>query len=364
MRASASATELLTRCQYWAREGVAWADDGGNAYTAGGNVVDAYVNGAIGAPLRHPIPPPLPEGLSDEDRVACEHAREWLRWNARIGMRAQVAYAYDPTTDTARELPAGEFRDYERNGAEPHEFCGTVDIVCMGEDLDGPFVEVTDIKREYGDSKDHLQQLRSLALAAARTYRVERARIRVVRIRESGVDDRDDHWLDGFDLDFHAGELRRLLASVEGSEPAPGAHCTERYCKALAACPENARDVESVERLIQPEALVRKEERPLSLTVESPDHAAWMLHRVRTIEKMCEHVRAAVTQYVGEGQRLADGSELRPTFRTVARVDNKAIELLARRYGATDEDIAACVRASRENSGLRVLKGEKKGRAA
>lgn len=367
-RATMSKLELLASCGAWAREDAEWTEH--SMYEQEGNAIDApfaeYIRsgGKIDAFTR-----------TDDASLAqmWRHAKVWLTEHFVVGMRAQVVFAYDPILDAGREvapLPDAPTRFYaipeerKRHGIHDHELCGAVDIVAMGVDDNGGFVSVDDLKVRLGpEVKDATSQLAGLALAACRAYGCERARVRTLVVSEYGFKE-IPIWIDGWALDAVAGEIRRAIDRVPEAQPNPGPWCTERYCPHLAHCPAQVRDVESAERLVPVDALVkRRADLPLALTFHSPDHAADVLARARAIERIADMLKKAAADYIGEGKPLSSGEWIAPTFRNVTRMNSGALEALARELGATDEQLALCAKSAREGAGIRV-QGAKKGRAA
>lgn len=383
-RVTFSKVALLLGCGAWLREGAVWTEH--SMYEKEGNAIDAPFSafvqsgGKVDA-FAHAADPKLAQ--------IWQATKEWLVANYRVGMRAQVVFAYDVEKDIGWEvvpLPDAPARFYadpewrEKHGIQPHEVCGAADLVFMGRDEQGDFVAVDDLKVKLGaEVKDATHQLGGLALAACRAYGLDRARIRTLiaderRVFEATV------WLDEFDHLDAREDMARALARVDESEPTPGPWCTERYCPHIADCSAKQQDVTAAEQLVPVDALVkRRVDMPLTLTIASPDHAADVLARARAVERVAKMLKSAVGGYVDEymathidgngkpqGVPLSDGSTLQPTFRNMPRVNHAKIEQLAKDYGATDEDIASCVNVVREGAGLKVVAAAKakRGRAA
>lgn len=370
-RVTLSKMALLAECGAWARADAEWNEH--SMYEAAGNAIDKpfaeYIRtGGNGYAFT---------AIDDTKLVAIWRATlDWLRANYRAGMRSQVVFAYDARADKGREIePSFDAPDRfyavpewrARHGIAEHEVCGAADLVCMGIDDAGAFVAVDDLKVRLGpEVKDATAQLSGLALAACRAYGVERARIRTLIADERAVTE-VVQWLDEWDLSALAEEVAHRLEYIEFSEPNPGAWCTERYCPHIAACAAKQQDVAIAETLVPVDALVRRRvDMPLTLTIQSPDHAADILARARAVERVADMLKSAVSTYIGEGVTLSDGDRLAPTFRTVSRMQTARLEQLARDKGATDEEIAMCVVSGREGAGIKVIrdKAAKKGRAA
>lgn len=159
------------------------------------------------------------------------------RWPDFI-WRSEVAFALDLATGEARELGAGIGRAYGDPG--PFVICGTADIVGRG-----PCDELVIVDRKsYSPHVPRAAinaQLHTLALAAARAYKMDAAEVAIWH----EVRPLDVAKLDTFDLDGFAVDLRGILAKVadarrmvrEGLDLhlSPGQHC--RYCEAFHSCP-------------------------------------------------------------------------------------------------------------------------------
>jgi hypothetical protein len=228
-----------------------------------------------------------PEEVDRIGRVAAGFSK-----NVRVkpGWRAEIAFAYDPDTDRGRELPTKGHRDY--GAAGPNEFAGTVDVVSMDLDL----VEITDWKfgrRENVKVPGSNAQLRFLALAAARTYDVDRARVRIGFVDDDGGVLFESSDLDAFELDAIAAEMADLAARLR----APGAPEPEQLCKrcpAVTSCPATAKTIVDMVPASDAAAFPIVAD---PAAIAGPDHAAWLLHRARAVQKAAELVVNALEVY-------------------------------------------------------------------
>lgn len=161
------------------------------------------------------------------------------RWEFPFLQRAEVAYAYDWMKDSARELPVKN-RQYDKLG--PTEIPGTADAV----GIDGDCVVVVDWKSGFLSREIKVinsEQLRFLALAAARKLGLPRARIGIAHVREWSIEF-DWHDLSDSSLDLIAERIRAIIDMTAQPNPPlmEGDHC--RYCPVMnaGACPiKNAR---------------------------------------------------------------------------------------------------------------------------
>jgi hypothetical protein len=148
-------------------------------------------------------------------------------------LAAEVTFAYDPRTSSSRELGRNLDRDY--SGATDDEIVGTADVL----GLSPSSVFVADWKTGWGDVEPAAtnDQVKFLALAAARAYHRGHAIVEIIRIRDNGAAWRDRAEFDIFELDTVAFDLRVLVGATTVDTPrvSPGPWC--QYCPAFAACP-------------------------------------------------------------------------------------------------------------------------------
>jgi hypothetical protein len=274
-------------------------------------------------------------------------ALAWIQHEGRSGWVAEPAYAWDPVADTARRLGVDIGRTYALHGMKPHEIGGTLDV----EYVDGDTIYVYEFGTGHDVSHKH-EQMRLQCAVAALAHGCTRAVGQVVRFADDGAYPSQPVELDEFALAAIRGEFAELLSQVEGSEPAPGDHCSR--CSLAPVCPAAASIVQA---LIPAEALVKP---GWGLTIASPDHAAWLLNHARLVKAAAEAVKDAVDAYVPkEGLVLADGSLLVPSTRNMPRFDNARLKTLAVSMGATPEQIEACNYVAVENAGLKIRKPTK-----
>lgn len=213
----------------------------------------------------------------------------------------EVAFAYDPTTDTARELGRGMSRDQAYARARDGEVCCTVDVV----GLTPTAVIVPDYKsgwQDLGPVKENMQ-LRFGALCAARAYGRDAAEVSIIRVHPGRTPWHDRASLNVLDIDETAAIVRRIVEAVAAAERALaageqlvltiGPHCT--YCPALSACPAQMNLV----RTAVETAFSRRLPGPEILTEENFG-AAW---------NILEVLEAAVSRYRGT---LEDFTRARP----------------------------------------------------
>ena len=308
--------------------------------------------------------PPLSELVAelgdDEGRrlvAMWGHASRWLDAHladTSAGWCAERAFAYDPTTDVGRELTRREHRDYSE--AKPGEVCGTADLLAV----DGDTVVCYDWKTSAGGAPEPeggaTAQLEWLALMAARAWGHESARIVTLRVTEDGVEEIEGEALDAIALDEIAARIADDLARVPTSEPQPGDHCRNRYCKAIAVCPVTREAMAPA--LLPVEALARRY--PFTTAIESPDHLQALLQMRSMVDAASDAVKKAITEYVGDKTiECTDGTTIKATYRTMPREDRAQLVALVKSLGGTQEQLDACVFPKIESAGIKASKPKK-----
>jgi len=205
-----------------------------------------------------------------------------------------------------------------------------------------------------GDGSNATPQLRTLAVAVARTFGLEVVHVEALEVGCDGVRTVCAETLDAFALAAHAGALAEAIAAIPNAEPNPGRHCGDLYCPARATCPSVTSIVAEV---IPPEALVRHK---WGIQITSPDHAAWLYEQAKAVEAAAKQVKDVVKAYVpAEGLTLEDGALLIEATRMMPRFNRERAVGLMRALGASDEQIESCTVTSSEGNGLKRVGGEK-----
>ena len=209
---------------------------------------------------------------------------------------AEVALAYNPLTDTARELgrQAGH-RDYGALGRQDDEIPITLDVVGVTADS----VVVLDYKTGHKSVAAAASnwQLGLGALAAARAYGRENALVGIIYVRE------ERHYYDVASIDFmgleewaekvrlaQSAALRAWAAAQSGTVPdvREGEHC--RYCPAFVACPAKTRLLSALGS--DPGSLVATTPSPIT-----PEVAAVAYRRLQNVEQAVKQVREQLYAY-------------------------------------------------------------------
>lgn len=253
-----------------------------------------------------------------------------------VDVTAEVAFAYDPAKGTARML--GQNIDRAYSLAEPTEFMGTADVVCVGPGE----LFIGDYKTGMGFVTPAREnwQLRFLALAASKVHNRTAVRVAIIRITEDGTPFSDSVDFDAVDLDGIAEDLRVLgrkvgeaqeLAFLDRAPPVTtGAHC--RYCKSLVYCP--AQTALTKRLATDPDRVA--DDILAALTPESAS-AAW--GRLKVVEEVVSRVREALYAFAREQPiHLPGGTVVGPVETQRRVIDGRvAFSVLSERFG---EDIA------------------------
>ena len=219
------------------------------------------------------------------------------------GWAFEVAFAWDPARDTARELYRGSGeRDY--GNVEEHEVPGTADVIGLS---DEDTVVVLDLKngwRRLGAPGESLQ-LGFYAVAAARTTGATRAIVGWVRLAD-GTPKYEWAELDAIDLDAMAERLKAVLqfaaeekADVTKIELHEGDHCT--YCPAFLQCPAKVTLLRELLALPAQPALIPQEQIGAML------ERLWLAREVleRTEKMLEERVRSHPAKLPSTGETYA-----------------------------------------------------------
>ncbi len=342
---TASKLGLLNHCRYVARDEAVWDNTSSAAADRGTRFHRAIAEYVNGGPIREP----------DAD-FAVEYSAA-VAWVERYGIHrldAEVAFGWDPHVDTAFVVATKGERGYPKGSTL---IFGTADLVSIDEQGIG---RVWDWKT--GDTSNAGPQLRALGLFFARAHGLRRVVVSALRVDATGVTEEQREELDEFALACIAGENEENLAAVEGAEPVPGPHCGDLYCPARTTCPAMHA---AMAELVPADALVKHR---FETTIRSPEHAVWMLDRIRLVESAAKAAKDAIKAVVpADGWVLTDGSVLRESTRNMPRFDKARAIALLKELGANDEQIEGLTYTYAESAGLRVIgkaKGRAKGRAA
>lgn len=240
--------------------------------------------------------------VAEEHRGAAE-AVDLVAIAEDLSLSAEVAFAYNPVTDTARVLGQSLERDY--SSITEDEWPLTIDVAGLAAGVG--------IVRDYKTGWSRLPrtgrnwQMRGAAIAVARAFDLDQVDAQLVYLREGKSAWRDRAGFDAFELAGINAELRAVHARAKADraayaagahiEPTEGSWC--RYCPSWSSCPAKA-------------ALVRwaltGESSPASKPVAVTDIVA-ALDRVRAGKKALEHVERAILATISGDPMLVDVAE-------------------------------------------------------
>lgn len=243
----------------------------------------------------------------------------------------EVAFAYDFSTRTARELGRGIGREYV--GLSSTENPGTADVVGMTEDGNGVFVG--DYKT--GWDPHHLvppaeenEQLAYLALCATKAYGKEYAIVEIIRVRDGEDPFHDTAILDAFSLlDFEkriTAAWRKAIeveANVQRGEPVElheGDWC--RWCPSFDVCPAKT------------QMLRVMVSNGMQLPAITSENAEMVKERADMIMMIAEKVKADVKEYAIEHPfRMKNGMTYGPALKRFYVPDANAEDFLLEKLG-------------------------------
>jgi hypothetical protein len=296
VRLTASKRSLFARCQFWARPGVPWDENSSAHAEAGTSAHEGFAAhhdetaATLGESARRKVEAAKPL----IDALKAHAAESW----------AEMAFAWDPATDTGRVLGVGLARAVAYAKARDDEMTGTADIVVRRHDGS---LGVRDFKnRVPGRTVDAAAQLDTLGLFAARALGAHVVDTGTLLSDEEGVVEVPGRTLTDLDLDMEASSLQDAVAQIAfDPEPTPGPWCKGLYCPAAAQCPAT---VDALAETMPAEMIVR--EHRLSGPLASQDEAAFRLRAFDAIEIAVKVGREQLRSWADahDGIPLADGT--------------------------------------------------------
>jgi hypothetical protein len=353
VRVTASKVSLLSYCAAWAKPD-AVHDPRAESETADRGT---RFHSAIAEYTRSRTTVPVDADIAADYAAACAWVDD-LNVSSENNVLVEVAFAWDPATDTAEII--GHDRDYAKGNGR---LCGTADLVLVVRVAGRPIAAVVwDWKT--GNSYESPPQLRALSLMVARTFGIEQVTCAALDIGPDGVRELCREDLDAFALSTVAGELADNTAAIPTSEPLAGAHCAELFCPAKLSCPLVGAGLAEVVQVIPADALVRTKPFRLTDPIETAEHAAWAVGVISLMGAKLDAIKSDIKAKVPEGGwALEDGRRLEERFSSVSSVSKEALAGLARKLGATDQDIEDLAVPYQRSQGLRVYGGAAKPRA-
>lgn len=321
---TASRTGLLLGCGYVFRDDVVVPEQAESPAMARGTRVHEAIE--------HDTELPDP---SEQAMVLA--AKRWL--NERDADH-EVAFAWDGT----RSYYIGTGREAYANAPEGTLMTGTADVIVAGAIGD----TVADWKS--GDASKAGPQLATLAMMA------DAARSVAVEIGTGEPIERCDTEHMPWDHERHAANLLHAIHRIPEAEPTPGDHCADYYCPLRGTCPAYLDAAEHTAELVPAAALVR---RKLTAPLVTPEDVAHTLPLLEMVEAWLEVTRDKAKEICaanGGEIRIDDSSVWRKIASSSTKVNGKKAFDLARKLGASQEELAALTYVSRFDTYKRIKK--------
>lgn len=320
-KVTASKSKLALACSYWRRPDVPLPDETSEAAEFG-----TEVHAAIEDALEH-------GRAADACRPeVADHVRHALYFVAKYAARpkateqafAMLKPGVVVNVGTGRESYSGVVADV----------AGTVDLLVHLSD--GRWL-VVDWKTGRADRA--AEQLRTLASLVLLANDGETCAMVAVSTSDGYV--HDYGMIDSMDAFSWLG----LIAEDRGEEPHQGDHCHDGYCPLRGTCPAFTAPVAAA--LPQVTELVRERRNPLVVGVSDLETAQTALEVIPLVEERIKALKDQVKAFaasVGGQVYLPDGRAYRAMEQSRETVDGKGALELARKLGATDEDVEPLVR--------------------
>jgi hypothetical protein len=350
---TASKVGLLQFCKWWARQDAVRENRSGPSAERGTRFHQAI---AAYTDTRQRVE--VAEDIREIYAAACDWI-DSLQIPSGGSLRTEVAFAWDPATDTAEVIPAVE-RDYQAGAGR---LCGTADLV-MVVSFEGRPAAIIVWDWKTGDGSGAGPQLRTLGLMASRAFGVDEVSVAALEARASGVTEVAREELDAFALAGVAGELAEQIAAIPTAEPSPGSHCGELYCPARLSCPLGTAATAEVVQVIPAESLVARQSYRITDPIRTAEHAIWTVDVLRLMSAWIEAKKDEIKALVPpEGWAAEDGRVLKETKSKVEAFDKGKAIALCKELGATDEQLGRLFYDYERSNGLRVTGGGAKPRA-
>lgn len=287
---TASAIGLATKCSFaWSPLAPPWPRDDSGAAADLGNKVHALAEAMADGDRYELTPETAPYALPIEEAL-----QELIGDAPRESVFTEQPIAYNPETDKARLLMKGEHRGYR--DLLDGELSGTADLIVVHQS----YTLVADFKtgaqarrNQVGDS----WQMRTLGLGALRCGRFGGYPIRIAHVHLEPGDYRIDSTdIDDWTHDETAFELRRLVREIKAgtSEPKPGHHCSDGWCKLRSICPATKAALAKID------ANAAQLFPPDMLRVDSPERAKAARTAVKLAEEATKALKANLAQYLAQ----------------------------------------------------------------
>ena len=308
---TASKLHIARKCLHPWAPSTEWHDDGGSSfYARRGTFMHAHIASALDqdAPRAPDVDPD--DAAAVEGRALADVALAW--WKDAASERddwtdepwCELTFAVG-SKGTVSKLGRVRREDYPRDA-----FVGTADAIWFDDAGDMHVLDWKSGRPEHTEGVDDNAQLQALAAMVAEwnvgAAIAGRAHVHLAFVSSEGVDLRT--WtLTADELDAVLTELVELVSDLKRGKadtaPRTGSHC--RYCPVRRCA---ARDG-LADDLAAPETTADLVTHRLSESIESQEHAAWLVEHVAIAEGVVERVKAKLREYADAngGIQLADG---------------------------------------------------------
>jgi len=294
--ASASKTDVLFACQYWASPSIQLPTEiSDSPYARFGSAFHKTMEVHLleQAPDFYLIGQEFSLTINDVERLKNYYERgsgiidKILTTNgwAALPRMVETKLAYDPFVDKARVLESKGQRDY--SARKPTELPGTGDLIIPNVEAwqspTGKALVVFDWKsgQSVYDAKKNLQ-LSSLGLMAAKLLNQSYVHVAILRLDDEFAEI-SEATRSATQLEHHRTELKKALRGALAESPSltPGTYC--QYCPALEICPVHRDPYYPVEMLE---------------TAVSTEQMAHIFPLLQAAEKKLHKARERVKRYV------------------------------------------------------------------
>lgn len=314
------------------------------------------------------------ELVDEEFRETCEQLNlDGLQ--DLFGLAAEVAFAYDVTTDTARELGRGEGRKYD--DVKENELPATLDVVGMRKVSAGIRGLVVDWKSGFTTKRRiaDVAQLDVGALCVSRAYGADIVEVQLVHVAEDLEPYVQRRVLEGWEIDAFAftvsqvfDEALRLRAQVKAGiqlrDFNTGPWCVQ--CPAREFCPAQTTMLRSVLNRDMFDGEMRMQPIPDDVLVDIWDRIKEAQSVLSLLKSRVLGVASQRTLYLG---RTADGTGDRwlgsRTYKGKETLDGEAaFDVVAELYGDDVATAATKVVATKKDLDAAVKKAAGRGKGA
>jgi hypothetical protein len=235
-------------------------------------------------------------GDTERGFLTAQHVREYFsafEHYKKLSTHVERPFAWDAITGAVRWLgPSRAGRDYSRKSDS--EITGTLDYCIEPAEEGAADLLVYDLKTGRGARESHVvdsQQLFFYGMCMLMLHGAKSVQLVYVHADEHGIMDSDRYDLTAEAAKLFELRLAALVASVPASVPEPGWHCTGNWCPIAANCPATTKALAEIDTAATPST-------PFYATIQSPEHAASVRHRLQMVKAATTHIEGLLKEYV------------------------------------------------------------------